>query len=72
MRIAVREAPPTVATLRTRTFDSVRSVRVMTGAALAHAGRALERRERRHRADAQLAVRRRVDAGVARLDARAG
>ena len=49
--------PPSVATLRTRTFDSVRSVFVMTGQPLRTDVGLLERAQRRHRADAQRAVR---------------
>ena len=45
--------PPTVATLRTRTFESVRSVRATTRRVAHHPARTFEFGERRHRADAQ-------------------
>ena len=71
VRIGMREVPPMVATLRTRTLDSVSSVRVMTGACARTVGGALHDRKRRHRADAQRAVRRGLDRGQL-LDACAG
>ena len=60
-------APPTVATLRTRTFDSVSKRAGDERRVLAHVGRALQRAERRHRADAKpVGVGR--DAGILALD----
>ena len=46
-------APPTVATLRTRTFDNVRKVWMMSGACFFTSAERSSRRERRHRADAK-------------------